>query len=330
MTEMRTLVEGFPAQLDEAIGIGKNAKLPVAANPIRNVLISGLGGSGIGGTIVSEFAFESAPVPVTVTKGYFIPKFVNENSLVIISSYSGNTEETVACLEQAIARKAHVVCITSGGKVAEIARAQNLGLILIPGGNPPRACLGYSLTQLLFIFVHYDLLPKQTLADLEASLSLLKKDQPAIRKAGEDLAARLHGRMPVIYCTSNYEGIAVRFRQQLNENAKILCWHHVIPEMNHNELVGWAGGSEEIAVVLFTDPDEYDRNNYRIAINRDIISRFTPHFFEVEAKGKSRIEKAIYLIHLGDWASVFLADLRGVDAVEVNVINFLKGELAKK
>ncbi|HLG02358.1 MAG TPA: SIS domain-containing protein, partial [Bacteroidia bacterium] len=106
-------------------------------------------------------------------------------------------------------------------------------------------------------------------------------------------------------------------------------------EMNHNELVGWAGakaqfGSEEIAVVLFLDPDEYERNNYRIAINKDIISRYTPHFMEVSAKGKSRIEKAIYLIHLGDWASLFLAGLRGVDAVEVDVINFLKGELSKK
>lgn len=330
MTEMRTLVEGFPSQLEEALKIGRNAKLPVLSSPIRNVLISGLGGSGIGGTIVSELAFGHSPVPVTVTKGYFIPAFTGPDSLVIISSYSGNTEETVACLEQALAKKATIVCISSGGKVAEIAEANNLGLIRIPGGNPPRSCLGYSLTQLVFIFAHYNLLPKQAIADLESAVSLLQREHVAIRKSGEDLAAKLHGRLPVIYCTTNNEGIAIRFRQQLNENAKILCWHQVIPEMNHNELVGWAGGTEEIAVVLFNDPAEYERNQYRVQLNRDIISRYTPHFFEVDSKGNSRIEKAIYLIHLGDWASVFLADLRGVDAVEVNVINFLKGELSKK
>jgi glucose/mannose-6-phosphate isomerase len=330
MTDMRTLVEGFPGQLEEALVIGKNAVLSDNPHPVRNVLISGLGGSGIGGTIAAELAFDDCPVPVTVTKGYFLPQFTDQHTLVIISSYSGNTEETVACLEQAIARKAHIVCITSGGKVAEIAKANDLSLITIPGGMPPRSCLGYSLVQQLFVFMRYKLMSPKVLASLEASVELLKTEQAAIRIEGEQVAAKLHGRMPVIYCTTAYEGIAVRFRQQLNENAKVLCWHHVIPEMNHNELVGWAGGSEEISVVLFNDPDEYERNNYRIAINKDIIRRYTPHFTEVPAKGKSRIEKAFYLIHLGDWASVFLANLRGVDAVEVNVINFLKGELSKK
>ena len=328
--DMQTLVEGFPGQLEEALRIGKSAVLSEAAHPIRNVLISGLGGSGIGGTIVSEFAFDASPVPVSVTKGYFIPAFVDQHSLVIISSYSGNTEETLACMEQAIAKKAHIVCITSGGKVAELAKQYKLDHILIPGGMPPRSCLGFSLVQLVIIFAKHKLLPASSVTAMENSVTLLKNEQTFIRSQAETLAKNLHGRTPVIYCTTNYEGIAIRFRQQLNENAKVLCWHHVIPEMNHNELVGWAGGNEEISVVLFSDPDEYERNNYRIAINKDIITRFTPHFTDIIAKGKSQIEKSIYLIHLGDWASVYLANLRGVDAIEVNVINFLKGELSKK
>lgn len=328
--DMQTLVEGFPGQLEEALRIGKSAVLSEPKHAIRSVLISGLGGSGIGGTIISEFAFDSSPVPVAVTKGYFIPAFVDQHTLVIISSYSGNTEETLACMEQAIAKNAHVVCITSGGKVADLARQHKLDLIIIPGGMPPRTCLGYSLVQQVIICAKHKLLPASAVAELENSIALLKREQAPIRKEAEALAKNLHGRTPVIYCTTNYEGIAIRFRQQLNENAKVLCWHHVIPEMNHNELVGWAGGTEEISVVLFSDPDEYERNNYRIAINKDIISRFTPHFTEVVAKGKSQIEKSIYLIHLGDWASVYLANLRGVDAIEVNVINFLKGELSKK
>jgi glucose/mannose-6-phosphate isomerase len=328
--EMRTLVEEFPAQLEKAIEIGKSAKLSTPAHPVQNVLISGLGGSGIGGTIISELSFSTAKVPVTVTKGYFVPAFTGKNSLVIISSYSGNTEETINCMMQAMNSGAHIVCITSGGKVAELAQQHKLDLILIPGGMPPRSCLGYSLTQLTFIFVKHGLLPANATGQLEASVKLLNDEQASIRKEAEALAGLLHGRMPVIYCTTNYEGVAVRFRQQLNENSKVLCWHHVIPEMNHNELVGWAGGTEETAVVLFRDPQEYERNDYRIAINKEIITRQTPHFAEVFAKGNSAIEKSIYLIHLGDWASVFLASLRGVDAVEVNVIHFLKGELSKK
>jgi glucose/mannose-6-phosphate isomerase len=328
--DMQTLVDGFPGQLEEALRIGKSAVLSEPEHPIRNVLISGLGGSGIGGTIISELSFDSSPVPVSVTKGYFIPAFVDQHSLVVISSYSGNTEETLACMEQAIAKKAHIVCITSGGKVAELAKEHKLDIILIPGGMPPRACLGFSLAQQVIIFAKHKLLSSSAIAELENSIALLKAEQKFIRTQADTLAKSLHGRTPVIYCTTNYEGIAIRFRQQLNENAKVLCWHHVIPEMNHNELVGWAGGSEEVAVVLFSDPDEYERNNYRIAINKDIITRFTPHFTNIIAKGKSQIEKSIYLIHLGDWASVYLANLRGVDAIEVNVINFLKGELSKK
>jgi len=317
-------------QLEDALRIGKSAQLSKPKNEIGNVLISGLGGSGIGGTIVSELAFGVCHVPVSVTKGYFIPEFVNENSLVIISSYSGNTEETLACMEQAIAKKAHVICITSGGKISELAKKNNLDQINIPGGNPPRSCLGYSLVQQICIFTKLGLLPDKSVAELENSIALLKNEQNPIRKEAEQLANKLFGKMPVIYCTTNNEGIAIRFRQQLNENAKILCWHHVIPEMNHNELVGWAGGNDEISVVLFRDQDEYERNNYRININKEIISKITPHFTEVFSKGKSPIEKSIYLIHLGDWASLYLANLRGVDSIEVNVINFLKGELSKK
>ncbi len=327
---MQKLVEGFPAQLEEAMRIGKSARLTVPSQPIRNVLIAGLGGSGIGGTIVSELAFGRCPVPVSVTKGYFIPEFVDSHTLAIISSYSGNTEETLACMELARKRNAHIVCITSGGKLEELARQHGLDHIIIPGGFPPRSCLGYSLVQLICIFEKLGLLPSSAIAEVEAGTSLLKQEQASIRAEANKLASNLHGRMPVIYCTDRNEGIAIRFRQQLNENAKVLCWHHVIPEMNHNELVGWAGGNDKIAVVLFRDPAEYERNDYRIAINKEIITRYTPHFTEVYAKGNSHIEKAIYLIHLGDWASVYLADLRGVDAVEVNVINFLKGELSKK
>jgi glucose/mannose-6-phosphate isomerase len=327
---MKTLVEQFPSQLSKAIEIGRSAKLRAAKNEIRNVLITGLGGSGIGGTIISELAFPECPVPVQVSKGYFIPSYTNANTLVIVSSYSGNTEETLACMKQAFEKGASVCAITSGGAVEEFAKTNNLDCILIPGGMPPRSCLGYSLTQLVAILSHHQLISADHLGNIEKANALISKKQDDIIAQSKSIAQFLLGKIPVIYSTTLFEGVAIRFRQQLNENSKVLCWHHVIPEMNHNELVGWAGGTEEYAVIVFRDSSEYERNAYRIQLNKEIITRYTPHYLEILTEGNSYLEKAVYLIHLGDWISVELASLRGVDPVEVNVINFLKGELSKK
>ncbi|MGL5890300.1 MAG: SIS domain-containing protein, partial [Bacteroidia bacterium] len=239
---MQNLVERFPLQLEEAVSIFRNSKLRKPENQLLNVVIAGLGGSGIGGTIVSELAFSASPVPVSVTKGYFIPSFTGKNTLAVISSYSGNTEETIACFEQARKAGAHIVCITSGGRVADMAREGGDDLILIPGGMPPRSCLGYSLTQLLGVFAFHGLLPDNSIDNVTSSASALSAAQSEIAAAAEKLAAELQNHIPVIYSTTHLEGVAVRLRQQINENAKMLCWHHVIPEMNHNELVGWAGG----------------------------------------------------------------------------------------
>ncbi|MCA6362304.1 MAG: bifunctional phosphoglucose/phosphomannose isomerase [Bacteroidetes bacterium] len=327
---MQNLVERFPEQLDEAVSIFRAATLREPSQPFVNVVIAGLGGSGIGGTIVSDLAFDSSPIPVTVTKGYFIPAFTSAQSLVVISSYSGNTEETIACFEQARSKGAHIVCITSGGRVADMAREGKEDLLLVPGGMPPRACLGYSLVQLLGVFSAYGLLPATSLSEVSHAGAALRSTKEEIAAAATTLANDLNNRVPVIYSTTHLEGVAIRLRQQINENAKMLCWHHVIPEMNHNELVGWAGGNDQFAVVLLRDPNEYERNNYRIDINKNIIIQKTANFFEVTAQGQNPIAKALWLIHFGDWLSVILADLRGVDAIEVNVINYLKNELSKK
>lgn len=325
---MKELIENFPNQLREAIQIGLHAKL-TTPKKVSNVFISGLGGSGIGGTIVSELTFFESAIPITVGKGYFIPEFVTRNSLVIISSYSGNTEETIHCLNLALKREARIVCITSGGKIAEIAKKKKKDLILIPGGKPPRACLGYSFTLLLFILSHYRIIRNRFRVHLKSSIELIEKEREDIISEAKKVASNLYGKTPVVYATTYFESVAMRFRQQLNENAKVLCGHHVIPEMNHNELVGWASGSNKISVVILRDRDEYERNNTRIEISKEVISKYTPHITEIWSKGKSQIEKAIYFIHLVDWVSFFLSEMRKVDAMEVNVIDHLKKELAK-
>lgn len=326
---MKTLVANFSKQLTEAIKIGSNAKLTPSKNKIQNILICGLGGSGIGGSIVSQLVTPNATVPIDSSKGYFIPAYVNENTLVIISSYSGNTEETLQCLEHSIKKNAKIVCITSGGAVEKIAKEKGLDHIIVPGGMPPRSCLGYSLVQLFFILGFFQIIPDNYKKELDASIKLLDAEESNIIAEATSLSQKIIGKLPIIYATTYNEGVAIRLRQQLNENAKILCWHHVIPEMNHNELVGWTEKNDNLAVLFLLDKDEYTRNLARVEINKEVIKKYTSNIIDIYSKGNSPIEKAIYFIHLGDWLSVILGESRGADLMEIKVIEHLKSALSK-
>ena len=326
---MKLLISNFSSQLEQALNIGRGAKLTPSQHVISNVLICGLGGSGIGGTIVSELVAAESRIPINVSKTYFIPSYVNQHTLVIISSYSGNTEETIKTLELALEKNAKVVCVTSGGQIQDIANAKGLDMIIIPGGMPPRACLGYSLTQLFFILKFNEIIGGSFEAKFSASIALINKEEGAIKQEAMKVAGMLENKIPIIYTTTYNEGIAIRFRQQINENAKMLCWHHVFPELNHNELVGWVEKNESLAIIIFRDKEDYARNQTRIEISKKVFSKYTPHIIEVFSKGTSNIENAIYLIHLADWTSYFLAEKKGIDSVEVSIINHLKSELAK-
>lgn len=326
---MKNLVQQFPVQLKEAIAIGEAAKITPSVTPIHNVVVTGLGGSGIGGTILAEVVAGQCPVPIVVNKDYFLPSFVNENTLVIVSSYSGNTEETIEAMEAALKKKAKIVCVTSGGKIAEMATAHKLDIIIIPGGMPPRSCLGYSLTQLFYVLLGLKLIDDSFKPQLRASLNRMENEAAAIQSEAMQLTEFLYTKLPVIYAADGYNGVATRFRQQINENSKMLCMHHILPEMNHNELVGWAEQHPECAVVFLRNQTDYFRTQARIDISKEIISQRTPHIQEVWSKGDSQLERSLYLIHLTDWTSCFLADKKSIDAVEVNVINHLKGSLAK-
>jgi glucose/mannose-6-phosphate isomerase len=247
---------------------------------------------------------------------------------VIISSYSGETEETLATFQQAIKKGCMIVCITSGGTVAKLATQHNLDAIIIPGGNPPRACLGYSLVQLLGIFEHYGWL-KNALSSVEKAMNYMVTHKTHFLSEGEAIAKSISYSLPIIYTCSGYEGIAIRFRQQLNENAKMLCWHHVLPEMNHNELVGWADKNAKIATMYFKNEDDFYRTAKRMDIVQEILSNRAGKSLELNSVGANRLERMMYWIHLGDWISWFASVERNVDAVEINVINHLKSEMSK-
>jgi len=326
---MKKLVQNFPTQLHEALLIGQSYRFTSPKKQYANVVLTGLGGSGIGGSIVQNFVFDKLSIPFVVNKDYFLPAFVNKDSLVIVSSYSGNTEETLQAMQQAIRAKATVVCITSGGKVAEIAKKKKLDCILLPTGMPPRSCIGYSMTQVLFVLQGLGLINYNFQKDIKTSIKQLKAKSKSIQSKAAALAKKLLDKTPVIYAAPEFEGVAVRFRQQINENGKMLCWHHIVPEMNHNELVGWCDKDDSKAVVFLRDVEDYERTQFRMEVSKKVVRKYTKNVTELYTDGKSYWEKVFYLIHLTDWVSVYLADMRGKDAMEVKVIDFLKGELSK-
>lgn len=325
---MKTLVEGFTKQLQEALDIANKATL-TKKNNIQNIVVTGLGGSGIGGTILSELVQGECPIPIIVNKDYFLPDFVNANSLVIISSYSGNTEETISAMQQAITKKAQIVCVTSGGKIQEIAKQHGYDTIVIPGGNPPRSCIGYSLVQLLKIVQFNDFVKTDLLKQVQDSITLLDKENASIKTEAMKIAQTLFGKLPVLYSLGSCEGTVVRFRQQINENSKMLCWHHTLPEMNHNELVGWTEKNNSLAVVTFHTSFDYERTIKRYELCKTIFSKYSSSVTDITAKGSSKLEQFMYLINIGDWISCYIADLKNIDPVEVNVITDLKNALAK-
>jgi len=326
--KMKDYIADFTNHLDDAIKIGEKSSFSNTKKKINTILICGLGGSGIGGSIVADILYKKIPVPILLNKDYSIPNYVNEETLVIINSYSGNTEETFSALEACYKRGANITIISSGGKLKDFALKKEVNTILVPGGQPPRAMFGYAFTEIFYTLYYYNLINDDFKSDLKSAITLLNNKKETIKQKAKFLAKKLHKTTPVIYVASGFEGVAIRFRQQINENSKMLCWHHVVPEMNHNELLGWRTNVEALAVVFFRNNCDHHRNQVRMDISREVVSKYTENITDIWSEGDSLIENSLYHINLGDWTSWYLSQENNVDAIEINVINYLKEKLA--
>ncbi len=327
---MRQLIQEFPAQLADAYQIGRTATLSKSSSEIRNVLITGLGGSGIGGKVVAQLLEEEARVPFYINNDYVLPAFVDQHTLIIVSSYSGNTEETLAAMKAGLQAGAVVAAITSGGEVLELCQKHQLAHIVIPGGHPPRSQFGYSFVQQLFLLVHFGIIGENWIAGLSELSGFLAQQQADIIDLAAQLCEENGNRIPIIYSERAFEGVAIRWRQQLNENSKLLCWHHVFPELNHNEMVGWEAGSNCYQVIFLKTRFDHERSRMRMDISEEWIAKKDAKVSHAAAFGSSRLEQVMSLIHLGDWLSLLLAEKNGTDPVIIEAIDHLKGELAKR
>jgi glucose/mannose-6-phosphate isomerase len=330
---MKKLIEGFTLQLASALKIGESVDLVRPGSDIRNVLITGMGGSGIGANLVESLTFGRVPIPITVSKGYNIPQFVSPHTLFIACSYSGDTEETLVAINKAMLKRAHIICITSGGKMLELAKEYNLLWIQIPRESASaRGQLGFMIVSLMYALYHTNLIGAAFIKETENAIEYLNSGEKAVQSEAELIARKLKGKLPIIYCDERLKAMATRFQNQINENAKQLAHINTFPEMNHNEIVGWQFPEAVLqhaqVIYLYSDHD-HERVEKRMEICRPIFEKKSHPIIDIVAEGASLLEQYYYLIHLTDWISYYLAKENGVESNTIEAVDYLKEELSK-
>jgi glucose/mannose-6-phosphate isomerase len=328
---MEQFTHEFPSDLKQSLEIAKENPVQFAKSKIHNIVICGMGGSGIGGMIARDILLEHQTVPVDFCKGYTIPNYVDERSLVICSSYSGNTEETLQLFEQAQTRKAQVISICSGGELCERTKKAGYQNILIPGEKQPRAAVGLSLVQQLHILGELFLSQKQKeelFSNIEDTANKLAEKTEAYQKNATAIAKDLHLKNISLFTDTQHASIATRFTQQINENVKKKAHSAIIPEMNHNELVAFVDYSKMDAVI-FINPNRFNKQNEkRCAFLKQELKKQNSNIIEISSEGKSNTPIFLKTIYVLDLVSIELAKIKDVDSEQVEVIHRLKETIA--
>jgi glucose/mannose-6-phosphate isomerase len=335
-------VERFADQVREGWEIGRSAQGLPDADGVDSIVVLGMGGSGVSGDVTQAVVEPRLSVPFRVIKNYGpLPEWVGRNTLVFAVSYSGSTEETVAALEEAHSKGARAIALSSGGPLADMARRYGLAHVAIPTGLQPRASLGYLTLPILSILVSIGLVPNiqsdldeavEVLADLahRCHRKNLKPENPA-----KDLASKIVGRIPVIYGGDGIGATAAyRFKCDLNEYGKTPAFWNLLPELDHNEIVGWNQlpdvTSKHMVLIELRDPGEHERIALRFEITRRLIHSSFAEVVEVQAEGKSSLARLLSLVLITQLASIYVGLAYGVDPGPVEVIMSLKSELSKR
>lgn len=336
---MHAAIAGFPEQLRNGVKIGRSINLKGKYSNINNIVIAGMGGSAIGGDVVRILVSKSLKIPLFVARNYYLPEWVGKNSLVICSSYSGNTEETLSAYNHAIEKGAVICGITTGGKLGDLLSENAQDKVLIPGGLQPRAALAYSVVPMLFLLSRAGFIDMELSSLLEGVADLIERESVVYRRMDKSnpiytMAEKIAGSLPVIYGENESTSIvASRWKGQFCENSKMLAYHNELPEMNHNEIVGWENNPEilgKIRVIWLRDRDDHPRVARRQVITREVLEELPEGQESVEVSGNNTFERLFHLIHFGDWLSFWCAIVHGTDPSPVKKIDFLKAELGGK
>lgn len=335
---MGRLIHDLPAQCRRAWESASQFKPPSDYSSVDKVVILGMGGSAIGGDLLKAAAGPLAKPQLYVHRDYNLPEFVDSNTLVIASSYSGNTEETLSGFKQALGSDCRKLVFSTGGKLTALAHEHDVPVFVIDHVSPPRAALGYSLMPLLAVMQNLGFLSGKS-AEVESALSAIQKlnekwqkNTPQAGNAAKQLALALYGKIPVIYSAGILTDVGRRWKTQINENSKAWAFFEVLPELNHNAVLGYSfpGGSKDSLYVVFLRcPSLHPRTLVRYRITGELLERKSiPHQY-LDSDGSNPLEHVLGLVLLGDWVSYYLALLYGIDPSPVPEIDLLKQRLAE-
>ncbi len=305
----------------------------------KNIILAGMGGSAIGGELLKDFTRNSAKVPLEVNREYSLPAYANKNSLGILASYSGDTEETLSSFLDAKRRGCMMFCISSGGALLRYAEKLGVPFLQVKSGMPPRGAMPHMFVPLIEIMDKLGMAPQNVWEDFAEATAVLEevaKENLPTKNATENftktLASNLNGLIPAIYGFGYYRSVALRWKQQMNENSKNPAKWEYFSELNHNETMGWEGAKKLAkcyGVVLLREKNEPLEIRSRIEVTKSLMAPSISKIFEVWAQGKSELAKMLSTILVGDFTSVYLAMLRNVDPTPVKTVDAMKEQVEK-
>ena len=341
-SKMRDSISALSKQCAQAWEETKKVEVPEEYKNTDAILVNGMGGSAIGADIIKNLFYDELNVPLNIIHSYDLPAFVDENTLVILSSYSGTTEEPLNTFDQAVARKAKIMGITIGGKLRPLLEGANLPVYVFdPRHNPcgePRLGIGYSVIGQLGLLVQSGHLAvsdqemKEVVTMLENLNKELNIDVELKNNQAKQIAEKLEGKIPVMVASEFLEGNIHTFANQTNENAKNSAVYYMIPELNHHLLEGLAypkKGTKDL-FFLFINSDLYRKENqYRYKVTQGVVKKNNIEFLEVKLKQKTKFLQSFELLLLGEWIAFYLAMLNDLDPSPIPYVDFFKKELDK-
>lgn len=328
----------LPTQCRKAWQLVQAWSPPAGYRDVDAVVILGMGGSAIGGDVLRGIVADSCPVPILPHRDYPLPRFVDERTLVIASSYSGNTEETLFGFQEAVQRGAKVLAVTTDGRLAELSRSLPVPLLTFDYLSPPREALGFSLILLLGVLFRLGFAPNpqpdldEAVALLEEQVARFREEIPTAQNLAKQLALKIHGRIPVIWGAQHLYPVARRWKTQFNENSKAFAIFEAVPEIHHNAVVSLEYPpdlAERVFFILLASSLYHPRNLLRMKITSEILDQKSIPHQTVEVEGETLLSQALSTILLGDYASLYLAALHGVDAAVTEIIDHIKGRMAQ-
>jgi len=347
---MCDIQERFPESCEIALENAEKLRIPkkivvkdkfsIKYEKPQKIIIAGMGGSAIGGNILKDWLRDTVPIPIEVCRDYSLPAYADEKTLVLAVSYSGNTEETLNMLIEAIAKKCMIIAISSNGILINFSQKIGLPFIQLPTGFPPRSAIPYLFFSLAVSLKKIRVLelPQEELDEAITVLKQVREDikleKTTANNFAKNIAQNIYGNIPVIYGFGFYKGVAQRIKTQFNENAKCLSFYACFPELNHNETVGWTGKSDltdRFVILLIRDKEEPLEIATRIDVTKKLVfDTRAKNVIEIFSQGRSNLAKILSTIFIGDFVSIYLAFLYGIDPTPVKIIDRLKEQLEKR